>query len=142
MSAAPSSIVALMEHLKSDTAVAEIVGERVFGGEIPEDEVADMPEATVLIKRAGGLDVIGQGYQDYGDIRVDVLCYEATPFLAEALYLAVFPAMKHLRRTTYGDCVLHWARHAGGAIPLRDPDTDWPILFSSWQVLAGELSPV
>ncbi|MBS3927092.1 MAG: hypothetical protein KGZ65_00105 [Sphingomonadales bacterium] len=142
MSTAPSPILALVEHLKADTTVAEEVGERVFGSELPEDECDSMPEASIVVKRAGGLDVIGQGFQEYGDIRVDVLCYAATPFLAEDLHLAVHPAMKQLRRTVYGDCVLHWARSSGGAIPLRDPDTDWPFTFSSWQVLVGELSAV
>ncbi len=140
MSRSPSPIAALVEHLKADTTVADDVGTRVFGSEIPEDERSSMPEATVVVKRAGGLDVIGQGFQEYGDIRVDVLCYAATPFLADELALAVQPALKQLRRTVYEDCVLHWARASGGALPLRDPDTDWPIVVSSWQVLVGELS--
>lgn len=140
MSAAPSPISALVAYLKSDLTITEEVGDRVFGGEIPEDMVSDMPEATIVVKRAGGLDVIGNGWQEYGDIRVDVLCYGVDPFLAEAVNLAVQPVMKQMRRTVEGDCVLHWARRSGGAIPLRDPKTDWPIVVSSWQVLVGELA--
>lgn len=140
MSAAPSPITALIEHLKADTDVAEIVGTRVFGTEIPEDESGSMPEATVVIKRAGGLGTLGGGYQEFGDIRVDVLCYGATPYLAEELLLAVHPALKQLRRAVYSGCLLHWANPAGGPLPLRDPDTDSPLFFSSWQVLAAEIA--
>lgn len=139
MSRSPSPIAALIEYLNADVTIAEEVGDRVFGGEIPSDRDEDMPEPTIVVKRAGGLDIIGQGYQDYGDIRVDVLCYAATPFAAEELALAVQPALKQMRRTVYDDCVLHWARKSGGTLPLRDPDTDWPLVVSSWQVLVGEI---
>lgn len=142
MSAPPSPIKAIRAHLLDSMGVTDICDERVFGVEIPEDMNDGMPTPTVVVTRSGGLDVIGQGYQDYGDIRVDVRCYGATPFAAEQLHLEVYAAMKHMRRTTYEGCVLHWARSSGGALNLRDPDTDWPFTFSSWQVLVGELSAV
>lgn len=139
MTQIPDRITALVAILKADAAVAAEVGARVFGGELPEAETASMPRKAIVITHAGGVAAFGGGYQEYGDSRVDTRCYGTTPHEADEVWRAAHGALKQLRRTLQGDMLVHWARQAGGPIPLRDPDADWPSIFASWQVLASEV---
>lgn len=132
-------IGALRDYLLSEGDVTTLTGARIYGGSIKDTDVAAMPRATVILSPAGG-GLLGNAYQDYGDTRVDVDCYGEDSFQAYALYLAVYAALKHLRRTIAGDQVLlHWARASSKGTEARDPETDWPLVTSSWQVLAAEV---
>lgn len=135
----PDYVEALRLFLLADENVAAAISGRGFGGEVPPAEDKHMPRAAFLIRQAGGPQAIGSGYAKFGDQRVDVNCYGATPKSANDLYRTVYPALKQLRRQVIAECFLHWAIKGGGPTPLRDPDTDWPYVFSSWQVLVGEV---
>lgn len=150
MPAIPDHLAALRTFLISDAGVAAATGgagsgSRVFAGQLPEKFVASglMPTGAVLITAAGGLGTFGGGYQQFGDRRVDVRSYGASPHSANDLWRVVHPALKNLARELIGDpaCLLHWARPAGGPLPLRDPDKDWPFVLSTWQVLSAEVAP-
>ena len=134
-------IGALVAYLKVDTAVATLASTRIYGAELPKSEIenASNPRAIVVVKQAGG-GMLGLAYQQYGDIRADVACYGSTPFNASALYGAVYDALKELRREVYASTLLHWAQSSARGTQGRDPDLDWPVVFSSWQVLAAETS--
>lgn len=119
--------------------MAALVSTRVYGGELPKGDVALMPRATVVVKRAGG-GVIGTAYQDYSDVRVDVIGYGANLLQADQVFLTVHDALKHMRSAVYASTLLHWARLSAGAFTGRDPDTDWATCLSSWQVLASEVA--
>jgi hypothetical protein len=139
MSALADPIEALVTWLKADADTAALVGTRVFGGELPTAQNASMPRRCVVIQPAGG-GIMGNAYQDYGDFRVDVDCYGETPYEAWRTYLAVAGALKHLNRELSEGVLLHWARASGKGVSGRDPDTDWPITFASFQVLAAEIT--
>lgn len=130
-------VAAVVAFLKADDAVAALTGSRVFGGELPGREAKSMPRAAVVLKPAGG-GLLGTGSADFGDQRLDVDCYASTPLGAWTLHLAVYTALKHLRRGVYAETLVHWAKPSTKGTLARDPDTDWPIAVSSWQVLAGE----
>lgn len=98
-----------------------------------------MPRYAVVLKEAGG-GLIGQAYQDYGDVRLDITCYGATPYQASRLSSAVYSALKHLEREVVSGVLLHWARPSSKSTGARDPDTDWPVSVSSWQVLSAEIT--
>src|SRR5690606_24340727 len=119
----------------SDPGIAAVAGDRVFFPELPGGQ-SDPPAPAIVLSDAGGLNAIGGAYQDYGDARVDVRCYARTPNEARALHRRVHSALKHLRRYSAptAKCFVHWARTAGGALDLRDPDTRWPFVLSTWQV--------
>lgn len=132
-------IEALVAFLKADSAVAAILGARVFGGELDRREVQSMPRACAVLSPAGG-GLIGLEYQNYGDLRVDVDCYAATVQGSWTLYRAVYGALKEMKREIFADTLLHWAKPSSRGTTGRDPLTDWPMTISSWQVLAAEVA--
>lgn len=129
---------ALRSLLLAETAVETLVSDRVFVGELPASETGSMPRAAVVIRGAGGPRAFGGAYQDYRDDRIDVRCYGVTPHEANTLWRTIVAILTELPRTNIDGVVLHWAREAGGPIPLRDPDTDWPFEHAAFQVLYAE----
>lgn len=140
MTAPPDPLSALITFLKADVDLAALVSTRVFGDELPAGQTTAMPRKCVVVEPSGGTQSIGRAYQNYGDGRFDIKSYGETPFEAARVQLAVYGAMKALRRKTHSGVLLHWAIRSGGPLPLRDPDTDWPSRFESYQVLAAEVS--
>lgn len=133
----PDPVTALCAYLRSDAELTVLVGTKVFGAELPENQNAAMPQRCVVLRRAGGGFLTG-GYLRAGDFRLDCFCYGPTPYEAARVNLAVQEALKQMRRNVQGTALLHWANPSGGGINLRDPDAEWPLVFSSWQVFASE----
>lgn len=129
---------ALAAYLKADSGVAALAGTRVYGGELARNQIEQMPRTAVVLKPSGG-GLLGRAYQEYGDRRIDIDCYGATPRDGETLYLAVYRSLKQLRRTVSSGVLLHWALASSAGVTARDTDTDWPLTLSSWQVLASEV---
>lgn len=142
MAEIPDPVEALLEVLKADETILSLVGARVFGGELPAEEVDRMPRRCIVLAPAGSLGAFGRGFQRYGDQRFDVFCYGSAPREAHRVWIAVYQAFKHLRPTVKASCRIYWANAAGGPIPLRDPETEWPFTAGSFQVLVGELAAV
>ena len=137
----PDRISALVVYLREQTPLTELVGNRVYGTELPRPEISGKlgPRGNVIVREAGGAGQIGKGFQNYGDSRIDVLCYGATPAQARQVSRRVHPILDDLHRITREDCLIHWCRQITAPLSLRDPDIDWPYSFSSWQVLAAEI---
>lgn len=134
----PDPTKGLIEYLKSVTAVNDLISGRAFGDEVPKSETGSMPRKCIVVEPSGP-GFLGTGYQDYGDGRFDVRSYGETPYEAARVQLAVYGAMKELRRARAATVLLHWAKRVGGPMPLRDPDTKWPYRFESYQVLVAEI---
>lgn len=139
MTPPPDLIAALLSFLKGDTDVAALIGRQAFGGELPKSAIATMPSACVVLAHGGGAGAFGGGGQAYGDRRVDVRAYGATQHEAASVWNAVYAALKNLEHDDAARCHILWAKEAGGPIPLRDPDREWPYMWSSWQVLMSEI---
>lgn len=140
--AVPDPVAALIAFLRADSNVAALVGTRVFAPELPRNQTGNMPQACIVIRPAGG-GFLGQAYEDYGDVRFDIDCYasdDRNPHSGWTLYLAVYEALKHMRRSVQADVLLHWAKSSSKGITLRDPDTDWAYTASSWQVFVSEVA--
>lgn len=134
----PADLIgALITYLKANAALATLVGAKVFGGEVPAKEVVNMPQKCVILNAAGG-GMIGRGYQDYGDRRIDTHCYGATIHDSETVHLAVRAALKTLTRVKANGVLIHWARLSSDGAGGHDPITDWPLTLASYQVLAGD----
>lgn len=134
----PDPIAALVALTAANSDVSDLVGAKVFGGELPEDETDNMPQKCVVITPAGGLQVIGTSYLDTGDLRVDTLCYGGTPYEAGLVWWVVHRVLKKISHEIAASTLIHWARPAGGPRRLRDPDADWPFQLATFQVLAFE----
>jgi len=121
------------------TYLQDVTAATVFGGELDRREAKTMPRQVVVVKPAGG-GLLGASGQPFGDQRVDVDCYGETPRDSWLLHLAIEDALLSLSRRVYGSTLLHWAKPSARGTLARDPDTDWPISVSSYQVLAGRAS--
>lgn len=128
---------ALIAFLKADAAVAARVNNRVYAGELPEGRIRSMPELTTLLRPAGG-GQLPQSYLQIHDLRVDIICYGPTPYVAYDSWRCFHGALKQMQRNQQGQTVLHWAMPAGGPIALREQDTEWPMTLSTWQVMFDE----
>lgn len=139
MTATMDTQAALVAILKADAAVAALVGTRVFGDELPRAETDSMPRKCIVVQHAGGAGPsFTQGTLPLEAPVFNVFCYGETGFQARSVRLAVHGALRGVERRTILDTLIHWVKSAGGAIYGRDPDTDWPVHWSSWQALADE----
>ena len=136
----PDPVTAAMAILAADSDILALTGGRVFGGLLPESEQPNMPRAGVVVREAGG-GLIGTAWENFIDVRLDMFAYGATVREAFEVSRAVHAAMKNLTRTTTANgAVVHWAKQDGGPFQALDPDTTWPSVFSSWQVLVSEVA--
>lgn len=130
-------LAAVRALLLADTDVAALVAARVFVGELPKAEIEKMPRATIQLEPAGGM---GNANQLYGDPRIDVYCWGASPRESWQVYRAVHAALKGLERKVFAETLLHWARESAMGALGRDPEKDWPVTLNSWQVRAAEIA--
>lgn len=133
-------MAAIRAFLLANATVADLVGQRVYGNEIPDVEAALMPRKLILVLSAGGayLSQANRSYMQVDARMKDVNCYGETPYEARKLWDAVNEALKGMRRHLRGDCLLYSAVKIGGPTSLREPDSKWPFTLSSYQVLAAE----
>lgn len=129
----------LVAFLRADAFVAAIAQGRGFGGELPETETASMPRHAFVVKASGGVSLTGESFLDHDTQRVDVFAFGPTPREAARLMRAIFYALRSLRRSVHAGCLLHWANPASGSIAGREPVTEWPRQFQSFQVMHGLL---
>jgi hypothetical protein len=135
----PNPLLALRLYLLYDPAVSALALERVYAGELPKAEADNMPRYAVVATLAGGSGPASDA--PIMQVTVDIACYGATVMQATGLYLAVRAALRTLRRATDdGEALLHSAVEIAGPMELRDPETKWPLTWSSWRILAGETS--
>lgn len=130
-------LAALVELLKADAATAAIVDERVFGGELPEDEARHMPRGAIVIAASGGTSLTGGSFAEHDTQRVDLFAYAGTIRAAAQLRGMAALALRRARRGVWAGCLIHSINPAGGESAARDPDTAWPRAFQSFQVMHG-----
>lgn len=136
----------MQDHLRDVVAILDanaslttLVGTRVFGGELPRVEVDSMPRKCVVVKFSGSPGGPGSGdYTRLFEFRIDVLSYGETPLEADRVRRAAYPIFKELSREEVSSTLYHRAVHSGGPLQLRDADTEWPLSFDSFDVLAAE----
>lgn len=129
----------LVAYLKADVVTAAATAGRVFGGELPATETASMPRTAIVLRASGGASLTGESKLEHDTQRVDVFAYGATPRAARAVMSAAAIALRRLPRSVHAGCLLHWANSASGSIAGREPGTEWPRHFQSFQVMHGLL---
>jgi hypothetical protein len=127
----------VVAFLKADAATFAASGGRIFGGELPADETASMPRAAIVIRASGGVSLTGDSFLGHDTQRVDLFAFGPTPNAAGSLMRTAALALRGLRRGVYGGVQIHWAIPAGGSNAGREPTTEWPRQFQSFQLLHG-----
>ena len=126
---------ALLAYLKTVSDVTAVVGTRVWGDEIPRDEIEQMPQMAVVFNATSdppplwatrGLPLEVQAY--------DVYCYGVTLAEADLVRRTIHNALNEIRRELQDAVLIHWARLIGGGGVGRDDETDWPVSAESWEV--------
>lgn len=127
-------VAALVALLKADSAVAGIVDARVFGGELPAGEAASMPRAALVLRASGGTSLTAGSYVEHDTMRIDLFAFGATPHAAGDLCAIAALVLRRVQRAVAAQTLIHWVKSAGGYSSGREPDTDWPRAFQSFQV--------
>lgn len=122
--------------LNQGTVTAEVAG-RVFAGELPADETAAMPRGAIVLKSSGGVSLTAESENDHDTQRIDLFTFGATPREAATIMRTAALALRHLKRGIYGGVLIHWVNPAGGSAQGREPGTEWPRHFQSFQALHG-----
>lgn len=123
--------------LREVLLAADVAGGRVDAGSLHSAD--GMPTDTVLLRAAGG-GVLAAGWMPTVDARVDVRSYAATDWEATQLDRQVARLLNGLRHEHTGHGRILWCRFAGGPTQAREPDTDWPLVLSTWQVYGDWLA--
>jgi hypothetical protein len=127
----------LRAYFKADVATNAITSGRIFGGELHPDETEFMPRAAIVLKASGGVSLTGESFVEHDTQRVDVFAFGPTPRDAAKVMRVAALALRRLRRGVYGGVLIHWANSASGSLPGREPVTEWPRQFQSFQVMHG-----
>ena len=128
-------ITALITYLGTQSGVTDLVGTRIYGGELPEDDVAEMPRKAVILRSAGGIEEFRTARIQ--DQRIDVFSYGDGYIEAGQVDRAVADALIAIRRNEVESTILHSAGY-GGAFQLKEPDTGWHYIVRTATIKAGE----
>jgi len=123
-----------VELLLADADVAAAVAARGFGGELPASETKHMPRAAFVVRASGGVSLSGDSYAEADTQRIDVFTYGATPREAGALADLIALTLRRVERQVSANTLVHWVKSAGGYASGREPVTEWPRAFRSFQV--------
>lgn len=128
-------IGALVAAMLADVDVAAIVGTRGFGGELAPAETRLMPRSAFVLQASGGVSLSAGSFAEVDAQRVDLFAYGKTPALAGNLADLIALKLRRMERSTVNGTLIHWVKSAGGYSSGREPDTDWPRAWRSFQVL-------
>ena len=130
---------ALRTYLLTDSALTALVGTRIYPTRLKRDESDDQPRKAVALRPGGGAPpTFARAGSPLEVQRIDCLCYGETEYEADRVRRALRGALRDLGRSAHNNTQLHWALPAGGKATGVDPDTEWPVTWESWQVMADE----
>lgn len=125
---------ALVAYLKADADLVALVAAYVFAGELPANITKLMPRKALVLRASGGVSLTGDSFVEHDTGRFDLFAFGETPKEASLVMRTAELAMKRLRRSVHANTLLHWAKPAGGGISGREPQTEWPRQFQSFQL--------
>lgn len=127
-------IGAIVALLAADAGVAALVENRVFGGELPDDETQHMPRRALVVQPSGGVALTAGSYAEVSSPRIDITAYGATHLEADQLRGAAEIVLIRVRRQVSARVLIHWVESAGGPFGARDPNFAWPQATQPFQV--------
>lgn len=133
-------LVALVTHLKTVTALTDLVSTRVFGGKLPKGQVESMPQKCVVLRYNGGYEVFRTHREQ--EPRILIFSYGEDPLEALKVDAAVCDALIAISRLAVGTTLIHSVGYSGGPANRTEPDTGWDFVTRSAIVKAGETAIV
>lgn len=128
---------ALLAILKRDDDLIALIGTRAYGEELPEFEASAQPRAMLFVRRQPGPTAIG-GYVDLERPGFELACFGETPAQAAEVHREASRVLKNIRREVSEEVLVHSAQLVGSPQALREGQSQWPYVVSSWEVLASE----
>ena len=144
-----------MEAVRLYLAESGVAAGAVYAPLLPPGGVNSTiyPNGLVVVRRSG-LPRSNRGYSDERWIRVDVRCYgpetypgsgvsEVIGQLEGQVYWLLTKAQGRQpddpvwRPIRAGGCTIYSATENAGPIDMVDPDTDWPVTLSTYDVFVG-----
>lgn len=127
----------LLTYIAQEPDIVAMTGTRIYGNEMPNAEATAMPRGLIVVNAAGtarmARDRLNLGHKIF-----DVRCYGATMYLSSMLFLLVARRLKLLERVLVNGVLLYDATQITGRFTSREPDTDWPVSFGSFEVTLSE----
>jgi len=127
---------ALITHYLTVSAITDLVSTRVFGGRLPDDQVADMPRKCIVLTYAGGLSQFRT--HRLQQPRIDHFSYGEDPLEAGRVDRAVCDALIAISRLDVNDTLLHSAAYSDGPYPGVEPEAGWDFMRRAATIKAGE----
>lgn len=126
---------ALITYLGTQSGVTDLVSARIYGGELPQGEVGNMPRKVIVLRNAGGP-------EEFRTARIQHQAIEIFSFgdgyiEAGQVDRAVADALIAIRRNESESTILHAAGY-GGASQFVDTDTGWRYVVRTATITAGE----
>jgi hypothetical protein len=119
---------ALRALLRAEPTITDLT-DRVYVGEIPREEVTELPGKVIVLAPSGGME--HNQLLPLLDPRIDLWSLGETYYEASALDRAVFEVLRHIVRKTINGVLIHSIGWSGGPFMVRDDLTGWPSLWRS-----------
>ena len=130
-------IGALITYLKTVSDITDLTSTRIYGGGLPEADVASMPRQCLVLSSAGGPEEFRT--HRIQRQRVDFFSYGSGYLEAGNVDGVLAEALIAIKRTESENTILHSAGY-GGRLRLKHPDAGWEYYLRSATILAGETS--
>lgn len=131
---------AVRQYLLNDPDVDYHTGGRVYVGDIPDAEIANMPRQCLVIRARGGIE--GNDFTSFAAPRFALWSYGSTRYEAGLVDGAAWNALHYMNRATVNDTLLHSAVLVAGALAEKEQDTGWPVQIRQTTVYASTESTV
>lgn len=140
MVAIADPLLGIVAYLRADSALASLVGARVFSDELPRTEVSSMPRKCVVVTYSGRVsDGTDAAYVRHGVTRMDIRSYGEVPTEAKHVYWITHRALRALTPRNVLGVRLYNAVPSGGPVALVEDGADWPLQWASYGIRASEI---
>ena len=119
---------ALKDLIETESVVTDLTN-RIYVGEVPQEEVSNLPDMVIVLAAAGGIE--HNRLLPLIDPRVQVWCIGKTYYEASTLDRTLFEVFRHIVRRTINGVLIHSIGWSGGPFMVRDDLTGWPAFWRS-----------
>ena len=138
----PGLVVRILKAAPLVTAL--VPATRIWAEEIPASETNIWPpnearSSIVVQSSAGAFSAWGRTFTRVGSARVDIKCYGPTARACSDEWNAVFPTLKHVRRSLMGSTLAYGVVPIMERTMLREPETGWWFALGAFETMAAEM---